>query len=109
MQPQAVPTQSRELFSDDADAFAALVKQHQSLVFSMAYAFLRDRPAAEEVAQDVFLELHRVLPVLDSAAHVVNWLRRATAHRSIDRQRRQQRWWRSFWPLEQAPEPAAPG
>jgi RNA polymerase sigma-70 factor (ECF subfamily) len=107
---QAVQMLSPELFSaGDADAFAALVKKHQSMVFSIAYAALRDRSAAEEVAQDVFLELHRVLPVLDSPAHVVNWLRRATAHRSIDRQRRQQRWWRSFWPLEQAPEPAAPG
>jgi RNA polymerase sigma-70 factor (ECF subfamily) len=46
--------------------------------------------------------------VLDSPSHVTNWLRRATAHRSIDRQRRQRKWWRSFWPLEQAPEPAAP-
>jgi RNA polymerase sigma-70 factor (ECF subfamily) len=101
--------QSRELFSvEEADAFTALVKKHQSMVFSMAYSFLRDRSAAEEVAQDVFLELHRVLPVLDSPAHVVNWLRRAAAHRSIDRQRRQRRWWRSFWPLEQAPEPAVP-
>jgi RNA polymerase sigma-70 factor (ECF subfamily) len=107
---QAVQMLSPELFSaGDADAFAALVKKHQAMVFSIAYAALRDRSAAEEVAQDVFLELHRVLPVLDSPAHVVNWLRRATAHRSIDRQRRQQRWWRSFWPLEQVPEPAAPG
>jgi len=105
---QAVQMLSPELFSDEVDAFAALVRKHQSMVFSVAYAALRDRPAAEEVAQDVFLELHRVLPVLDSPAHVINWLRRATAHRSIDRQRRQRKWWRSFWPLEQAPEPAAP-
>jgi RNA polymerase sigma-70 factor (ECF subfamily) len=104
----SVATQRRELFSiDDADAFAELVKQHQSMVFSIAYAALRDRSAAEEVAQDVFLELHRVLPVLESPAHVVNWLRRATAHRSIDRHRRQRTWLRFLWPLEQAPEPVA--
>jgi RNA polymerase sigma-70 factor (ECF subfamily) len=113
MQPQAVQAQSRELFSqvplsEDVDAFAALVNKHQSMVFSMAYAFLRDRSVAEEVAQDVFLELHRVLPVLESPAHVVNWLRRATAHRSIDRQRRQRTWLRFLWPLEKAPEPAVP-
>lgn len=74
------------------------------MVFSMAYAFLRDRAAAEEVAQDVFLELHRSLAKLDSSAHVVNWLRRVTAHRSIDRQRRQ----RPLWALEDVQEPAAP-
>src|SRR5580658_5063822 len=109
MEAPAVETQPRELFSiGDPDAFAALVKQHQAMVFSIAYAALRDRSAAEEVAQDVFLELHRVLPVLDSPAHIVNWLRRATAHRSIDRQRRQRTWFRFLWPLEQSPEPAAP-
>ncbi len=108
MEAPAAQMLSPELFSDQADAFAALVKRHQSMVFSMAYAFLRDRSAAEEVAQDVFLELHRVLPALDSPAHVVNWLRRATAHRSIDRQRRRRTWLRFLWPLEQAPEPAAP-
>ena len=31
----------------------------QGMVFSIAYHFLRDRSAAEEVAQDVFLQLHR--------------------------------------------------
>jgi RNA polymerase sigma-70 factor (ECF subfamily) len=108
MQEQAVEVQTPELFCGDVDAFAALVKQHQSMVFSIACAALRDRSAAEEVAQDVFLELHRVLPVLDSPAHVVNWLRRATVHRSIDRQRRQRTWLRFLWPLEQSPEPAAP-
>src|SRR5579863_6563182 len=109
MPGQSAPLPSRELFSvSEADAFAALVRQHQSMVFSMAYAFLRDRSIAEEVAQDVFLELHRTLPVLDSPAHIVNWLRRATAHRSIDRQRRRRTWLRFFWPMEQAPEPAAP-
>jgi RNA polymerase sigma-70 factor (ECF subfamily) len=105
---QAAEMPSRELFSDDPDTFASLVKKHQSMVFSIAQAFLRDRAAAEEVAQDVFLELHRTLAVLESPGHVVNWLRRATAHRSIDRQRRRRTWLRFFWPLEHAPEPVAP-
>jgi len=35
-------------------AFADLVRAHQAMVFSIAYHFLRDRPAAEEIAQDVF-------------------------------------------------------
>jgi RNA polymerase sigma-70 factor (ECF subfamily) len=70
------------------EAFAELVGRHQSMVFGMAYSFLRDRSAAEELAQDVFLELHRNLASLQSPAHVVNWLRRVTAHRAIDRQRK---------------------
>jgi DNA-directed RNA polymerase specialized sigma24 family protein len=34
-----------------------MLRANQSMVFSLAYHFLRDRGAAEEVAQDVFLRL----------------------------------------------------
>lgn len=54
------------------------------MVFSIAYHFLRDRFAAEEVAQDVFLQLHAKLDALESADHVKFWLRRTASHRSID-------------------------
>lgn len=73
----------------DREAFAAVVRQHQAMVYSIAYHFLRDEGIAEETAQDVFLELHRALPSLDSGAHVKNWLRRVTSHRCIDRARRE--------------------
>jgi len=71
--------------------FADLVHTHQSMVFSIAFHFLRDRFAAEEVAQDVFLQLHRKLDELQSADHVVFWLRRTASHRSIDYARRRRR------------------
>jgi RNA polymerase sigma-70 factor, ECF subfamily len=71
--------------------FEDLVREHQSMVFSIAYHFLQDPGAAEEVAQDVFLQLYRKLPDLESAAHVVFWLRKTACHRSIDRTRRRLR------------------
>ena len=74
--------------SGDTDAFAALVRQHQAMVFSLARHFLRDRAAAEDLAQDVFLQLYGHLPRLDGATHVKFWLRRVTANRCIDRLRR---------------------
>ncbi len=69
--------------------FGDLVRSHQSMVFSIACHFVRDRAVAEELAQDVFLQLHRALPSLQSEAHVVAWLRKVTAHRCIDYSRRQ--------------------
>jgi len=68
--------------------FADLVRRHQSMVFSIAQHFLADRPAAEELAQDVFLQLHANLPNLKSEEHVKFWLRKVTAHRCIDYKRR---------------------
>jgi RNA polymerase sigma-70 factor, ECF subfamily len=69
-------------------SFEGLVREHERMVFSIAYRFLRNAAAAEEVAQDVFLDLFRGLSKLESPAHVTFWLRRVACHRSIDYARR---------------------
>jgi RNA polymerase sigma-70 factor, ECF subfamily len=69
-------------------SFEDLVREHDRMVFSIAYHFLRNAAAAEEVAQDVFLELFRSLAKLESREHVMYWLRRVACHRSIDYARR---------------------
>jgi RNA polymerase sigma-70 factor (ECF subfamily) len=91
--------------TDDPERFAELVREHQSMVFSMACRYLRNRALAEEIAQDVFLQLYRKLPGLESPDHVLHWLRWVTAHRLIDHSRQEKR--RPQSPLEDAPEPAA--
>jgi len=73
------------------EAFRQLVLEHQSMVFSIALRVVGDRSAAEEVAQDVFLELHGKLSELASPQHVLFWLRKVAAHRAIDYVRRQAR------------------
>ena len=76
------------------------------MVFSIALRILNDRFLAEEAAQDVFLELHAHLGELESAAHIANWLRRATVHRSIDRVRQRDRRPEVAMNAEDLPEPA---
>jgi RNA polymerase sigma-70 factor, ECF subfamily len=89
--------------TSEAGAFAEMIRTHQAMVFSIAYHFLRDRFAAEEVAQDVFLKLHTKLDALESADHVRFWLRKAASHRSIDYARRRRP---GVVALEDAPEPS---
>ena len=72
----------------DPTAFAAMVRRHQSMVFSLALHVLRSRAAAEDLAQEVFLELYRNLQRIESPAHATAWLRRVTSHRCIDELRR---------------------
>ncbi len=95
----------------DQAAFAMIVREHQGMVFSMAYHFLRDRWLAEELAQEVFLHLHKNLRAIQSPAHLVYWLRKVTSHRCIDQARRQKLRPRVSLTeyLERAPEPAASG
>jgi RNA polymerase sigma-70 factor (ECF subfamily) len=91
--------------TDTALDFETLVRRHQAMVFSIALHFLHDRSAAEELAQDVFMQLHRHLSAMQSAEHVTFWLRRVTTHRCIDYSRRRRF---NFLRLDAVPEPAAP-
>lgn len=70
------------------DAFADLVRSNDSMVFSIALHALRDRVVAEEIAQEVFLQLYRNLGSITSHSHLVSWLRRCTTNRCIDELRR---------------------
>ena len=88
----------------DASGFAALMREHQAMVYSLAYHFLHNRAAAEDVTQDVFLRLYQSLPGIQSPTHVKHWLRQATSRRCIDIARRARL--RRFLSLGAAPEPA---
>src|ERR1700761_331862 len=68
--------------------FESLVDQHQSMVFSLAWRMTGDRGLAEELAQDVLLELDRNLGKITSPEHARFWLRQVTLHRSADALRR---------------------
>lgn len=65
-------------------SFRALAERHQARVYSIALRILGESGAAEEVAQDVFLELHRSLKRIESEEHVKAWLRRVACHRATD-------------------------
>jgi RNA polymerase sigma-70 factor (ECF subfamily) len=88
MPGQAVGTE-QQAESAEPRTFASVLRAQQSMVFSIAYHFLRDRSAAEEVAQDVFLQLHRCFSDLKSDQHVAFWLRKVASHRCIDYVRKQ--------------------
>jgi len=68
--------------------FEQLVDEHQSMVFSLALRMTGDRGLAEEIAQDVFLELDRNVVKIESPAHACFWLRRVTMSRATDALRR---------------------
>jgi RNA polymerase sigma-70 factor (ECF subfamily) len=87
------------------ERFERLLGEHQSLVFSIALRLLRDRALAEELAQDVFVQLYEHLDKIESEDHVKYWLRRVTVHRSIDEVRRRKL--RPKLCLEEVPEPSS--
>jgi RNA polymerase sigma-70 factor (ECF subfamily) len=89
-----------------AAGFAALVRLHQALVHSIAVRMLLDRALAEDLAQEVFLQMYRSMSSFESHEHLVFWLRRVTANRAIDRLRRERL--APEMPLDDAMEVFAP-
>ena len=77
--------------------FEQLVDEHQSMVFSLALRMTGDRGLAEEIAQDVFMELDRYITKIESAQHAIYWLRRVTMSRSTDALRRRRARGMDFW------------
>lgn len=74
-----------------AGEFRRVVETHQRAVYSIALRIVGDAGTAEEVAQDVFLELYRTAQPPLGAEHTRFWLRRVAVHRSTDALRRRAR------------------
>ncbi len=64
--------------------FDEIVRCHQGMVFGLAYHTLRNAALAEEIAQEVFMQLLQDLARIESEAHLTFWLRRVTSHRCLD-------------------------
>ncbi len=66
------------------DAFAELVKTYQSKVFSMALSFTRNREAADDLAQEVFLKAYLALPKFRHKSEFGTWLYRISVNHVKD-------------------------
>ena len=60
----------------DETAFRELVDQYKGLVFALVARSLTDRARAEEVAQDVFLKVHKGLPYFRGESKLSTWIYR---------------------------------
>lgn len=72
-------------------ALTALYDRHQRRVFNVAMRVLGDWGAAQDVAQDVFMNLERRVRTFRSDASFVSWVYRIAVNRAIDHRRREAR------------------
>lgn len=95
---------------NDREAFRRLVAACQARVYSVALRLTGQRADAEELAQDVFVQLHASLWRIEDVGHLEKWLLRAIYHRSIDRLRLRERQGQrvSLEVLGESPEGQAP-
>jgi RNA polymerase sigma-70 factor (ECF subfamily) len=66
--------------SGDESAFQELVDRYKDLVFALIARTVQDRSRAEDLAQDVFLRIHRGLPYFRGEARLSTWIYRIVAN-----------------------------
>jgi RNA polymerase sigma-70 factor (sigma-E family) len=90
-----------------ADTFAEIYDSHYDPMIRLAYLTTNSLAAAEDIVQDAFVELYRILPeVMDPP----RWLYRAVANRSVSWLRRiivARRYLRNAMPQEECAPPDA--
>jgi RNA polymerase sigma-70 factor (ECF subfamily) len=64
----------------DEGAFQELVDRYKDLVFALIARTVQDRSRAEDLAQDVFLRVHRGLPYFRGEARLSTWIYRIVAN-----------------------------
>jgi RNA polymerase sigma-70 factor, ECF subfamily len=72
-------------------ALTLLVQAHQRSVYSLALRMLGTRDLAEDLTQEVFMQMNRNLGAIESNRHLGFWLRQVTSNRAIDQLRRRAR------------------
>jgi RNA polymerase sigma-70 factor (ECF subfamily) len=72
-------------------AFEELVTKYQSKVFSMALSFTRNREAADDLAQEVFLKAYLALPRFQGKSEFGTWLYRISVNHVKDFLRKKSR------------------
>jgi len=72
----------------DQGAFQELVDRYKDLVFALIARTVQDRSRAEDLAQDVFLRVHRGLPYFRGEARLSTWIYRIVANVCLQDQSR---------------------
>jgi RNA polymerase sigma-70 factor, ECF subfamily len=74
--------------SGDEGAFQELIERYKDLVFALIARTVQDRSRAEDLAQDVFLRIHRGLPYFRGEARLSTWIYRIVANVCVQDQTR---------------------
>lgn len=68
----------------DGEAFGVLIERFKGKVFSLAYGFTRDRTAADDLAQEVFIKAYFSLPRFKARSEFGTWLYRIAVNHAKD-------------------------
>lgn len=77
--------------SADRSSFEELYHTYQSRVYNLALSYLQNEGDAEELTQDIFVEVYHALASFRGEASAGTWIYRITVNRAIDFLRKKSR------------------
>jgi RNA polymerase sigma-70 factor (ECF subfamily) len=88
----------QKLQEGNENAFRLLVENYQKLVVSTCYGMLHNMQDAEDIAQEVFIEVFRSVHKFRADSKLSTWLYRIAVNRSLNhiRDNKKHKWFQSF-------------
>jgi len=81
----------KQLIQGDQDAFRQVVALYQSKVLSTSYRFVMNKEDAEDITQEVFIEVYRSVYRFREEAKLSSWIFTITISKSLDFLRKKKR------------------
>lgn len=81
----------QQLRAGDEQAFKSLVENYQNLVFNTALGVVQNSEDAEDVAQEVFIQVYRSIDQFKGDARLSTWIYRITTTKALDHIRSRKR------------------
>lgn len=75
----------------DRNAVGMLVREYQNKVIKTAYYFTNNMEDAEDLSQEIFLEIIHSLPAFKGLSSLSTWIYRITVNRSLNQLKRNKR------------------
>lgn len=80
-----------QILSGNKDHYRALVEKYQSMVFRTCMGFLHDKEEAEDITQDVFIQVYQNLPRFKGDSSFSTWIYRIAINTSLNKIRSTQK------------------
>jgi RNA polymerase sigma-70 factor, ECF subfamily len=75
----------QKLKSGDDETFRLVVEKYQKLVLNCSYKFLRNKESAEDLTQEVFLEIFESIHAFKGNSRLSTWIYRIAVTKSLNR------------------------
>lgn len=72
------------ILNNDKEAFKRFIEQHQKFVINVCYKFVNNADDANDISQEVFIEVFRTINKFRSESKISTWLYRISVNRSIN-------------------------